>query len=63
MENLGTYILSLLAHVLNGDWITFYQVPIVNSCVSNVIGSQVNIRASYDKVCNIEKLSQISLLC
>lgn len=40
-KSLGTHILSRtlfqLIHVSSDDWITFHQLPVVVSCVSDVI--------------------------
>ena len=51
-KSLEIHTLPRLAHVSSGNLITFYQVPMINSYVSNVlIQSQVNTYAS----CDIER--------
>ena len=37
--------------MLSSDWITFHQVLVLVLCVRDVIESQIDKCASYDKVC------------
>lgn len=59
-KSLGTHILSRslfqLIHVSSDDWITFHQLPVVVSCVSDVIQLQVDKFANCGKVCDPRRI-------
>ena len=50
-KKVWTQTLQQLVHVLSSDWITFHQIIVLVLCVRDVIESQIDKCASYDKVC------------
>ena len=43
----------------NGDWIIFYQIPVVVPCVSDAIQSQIGKCVSCGKVCGKVSLEEL----
>lgn len=48
-------------HVLSSNWIMFHQMPVMNPYVRNIIQLQIDIYASYSKMCGPKRIAWILL--